>query len=323
MTPIVMITDNNYTIATLTAIQSIIQNYLGNKQLDIYIIGVSLSDEYVSIFANLNYENANIHLIQEQNLFTDRFQKKGQYVTSSALIKFEISNIMKDFDKVLYLDGDILVRGDVTQLLELDIKRYYAAVVEDMDCVLDRKDNKRLKKEHYFNSGVLLLNCSRLRDDKLPQKMLEVKQNRTDIHYMDQDVFNIIFNNNVMYLEPKFNFMCGYDFYPLKTINKFFKTKYTDVKSMNDDVLILHMAGRCKPWLCQKGNHIEEWLYYYNKIPIKKISLQSVVNKTNKWFITKSYISNEITTVSIGKIELVRKIRYRGFSKYKFFGIGK
>ena len=256
MIPIVMITDNNYVIPTITAIQSISDNYKGNEKLLVYIIGVCLNSNMRLLIKAAVYERIDITLMEEDVFFEKGLQKKNQYVTRSALLKFEIPNIMRDYNKVLYIDGDVLVKDDITILLNRDIGNKFAAVVEDMDCVLKRKDNVRVGHKHYFNSGMMLLNCKRLRDDRLSEKMIDIKRNREELHYMDQDVFNIAFEEEVLYLEPKFNFMSGYDFYSLSTINRFFNTFYENTQKMDEDVVVLHLAGICKPWNSHKGNHV-------------------------------------------------------------------
>lgn len=53
-----------------------------------------------------------------------------------AFIKFEIGNILKDIDKVLYIDGDTLILKDLYNLYNIDISNVYCACVKDMKLML-------------------------------------------------------------------------------------------------------------------------------------------------------------------------------------------
>ncbi len=69
-------------------------------------------------------------------------------------------------DKLLYLDVDIMIAGDIRQLWDIDISGYeYAAVKEKYGCWLIRPD--------YFNAGMLLLNMAKIRETGLLVKARE------------------------------------------------------------------------------------------------------------------------------------------------------
>lgn len=319
MIPIVMITDKNYFINTITCIQSIAE-YSTRRKVEIYLITVDISQEMEDLLRNIKYDNVVLKFISADAKVFGVSQKVGQYVTTSALLKFKIPYLISEYDKVLYIDGDIIVRKDITELLAIDISDNYVGAIQDMDCVLNRQDNIRLNKEKYFNSGVMILNCKRLRDEHLPEKMIEMKRQRSDLHYMDQDVFNVCFDGQVCYIPLKYNYTVGYDFYSIETINTFFETNYRNEKELSEDIAILHLSGKCKPWSSIDDTHREEWMRYYNVSPVSNLELKVVRKEEKKGLLTKTYISNKITDLSIGKINVLRKERYRGYSKFYLFG---
>ena len=108
----------------------------------------------------------------------NNLEKKDFPVSTAALFKFDLPNLLPDsIEKVLYLDGDIIVQGDLSELYSTDISDVYAGVVKDYRGLTLKGDfNERLKINHtaYFNSGVLLLNLSLLRNDNLPEKLLNI-----------------------------------------------------------------------------------------------------------------------------------------------------
>ena len=104
-----------------------------------------------------------------KNLHT--FEENGIcQATPSALLKFKISEILANYDKIIYLDGDILVQKDLTELYNIDIDGYYVAAVDDTGKIYHKKD-VYAKYPNYFNSGVMLLNLKKCREDNISSKL--------------------------------------------------------------------------------------------------------------------------------------------------------
>ena len=104
--------------------------------------------------------------------------------------------------------------------------------------------NERLELENYFNSGVMLLNLERMRQNKITAKLLEYKRNETDKSFMDQNALNVCFGNNVLFIDKKFNFLCTLrQSYTKEQIEDYFNMKYEI-----SDIVIYHLTGSQKVW---------------------------------------------------------------------------
>lgn len=89
------------------------------------------------------------------------------YCTPYTLLRLLADMIPRIPDKLLYLDIDIMIAGDIRQLWEIDVTDYeYAAVKEKYGCWLIRPD--------YFNAGMLLMNMARIRETGLLAKAREL-----------------------------------------------------------------------------------------------------------------------------------------------------
>ncbi|MCK7489743.1 MAG: hypothetical protein MZU79_05535 [Anaerotruncus sp.] len=91
------------------------------------------------------------------------------YVTSAAYLKFDLPDLIPNQDKVLYLDGDIIIQKDLSDLFEINIKDYYAGAVKDIGLI----DND-LNIKNYFNSGVMLLNLKLMRENNASTALLNI-----------------------------------------------------------------------------------------------------------------------------------------------------
>lgn len=103
-------------------------------------------------------------------LYEKEFHKcanETAYCTPYTLLRLLADLIPEIPDKLLYLDIDIMIAGDIRQLWEIDVTDYeYAAVKEKYGCWLIRPD--------YFNAGMLLLNMKRIRETGLLVKAREL-----------------------------------------------------------------------------------------------------------------------------------------------------
>lgn len=98
-------------------------------------------------------------------------------MTGTGLLRFNIIDIFPNYDKVLYLDDDILINGDLSELFETDLKNTYAVVVRSIDAELfidwrKSHENDNLNVEKYFNSGVMLLNLKKIREKQITTNQL-------------------------------------------------------------------------------------------------------------------------------------------------------
>ena len=247
---IAFICDNNYALPARTAVNSIIKNKNADSFINIYIIGVELSAENITHFQKFSDKDVRIQLIEKANIY----QNVGLghiYVSKAALFKFALADIIPE-DKVLYLDDDIVVEQSLTDFYNTDISQYYAAVISDLFAE-KWGDNKRLNHKKYFNSGVMLLNLKKLREDDIPAKLQKKKKNATEDKYMDQDALNKVFAENVKFMPIQFNYLNAYD----ETNTSIFKENILNI-------VVRHYASyaHLKPWNNINATNSELWLQY-------------------------------------------------------------
>lgn len=102
--------------------------------------------------------------------------------------------------KLIYLDTDTVINGDLKELFKIDITNYELACVKDLYNWLNPY---RWKVKKYFNSGVLLLNMKNIKKTKLFKKSRELVATKK-MFSPDQDALNFLVKNKLM-LPDKFN----------------------------------------------------------------------------------------------------------------------
>lgn len=252
---LVFICDNNYALPTRTAINSVIKNKKPDTKLHIYIIAVDLTTENIKKFKTLATHNVSIEVIEKTNSFA-HVGLDHIYVSKAALFKFSLPELLPD-DKVLYLDGDIIVQEDLSGLYNTNISGHYVAAVKDMAGMVLEKHHIRLNHHNYFNSGVMLLNLKKMRENNITEKLLEAKRKDTLGHFMDQDALNLVFKENVVYLPPIYNFMAAnLTQFSTDEIKKFYNTETLA------SPIVMHLTNVIKPWNNINATNSELWLQY-------------------------------------------------------------
>jgi len=277
--PIVLITDENYVMPTSVLITSLIVNKNENTCYKIYIFTTNISEQSKNILSSLQSKEIEIVLIN--NFSIEKYNdvlEKHRHVSKNAIIKFFIADILICENIVLYLDSDILVFGDLYNLYHLNIEDYYAGVVKDV--ITKRGKNNHLKMlnfpfDAYFNTGVMLMNLSKLREEKLSNKLIDYRINGYNI-FMDQDAFNMIFGENVFYLSYRYNLLHVYvAWWNSKQLADFYKEKVPQKKiDIYKNTLILHLGGPYKPWIFNIGYLSRLYLEYYHLSPYARTNLK-------------------------------------------------
>ena len=271
---IVLITDSRYTPPTQVAISSAIKNKCPNSIYNYYIVTENTSsadDSALLRLKNLAPNTVNIKLIprQEPDLPFENMQRFLQYKV--GMHKIFLPDILKDLDKVIYMDGDTLVLKDLRQLYDIDIKDVYAAVAKDGIYYRFPKEMAEMglnQRGFYFNSGVMLYNLALQRQDSIVQKLVDYIKTHEDF-YGDQDVLNVVFGNKLKLMSYRNN--CISTFFEaddLDFLSTYFEESLPkDTFYIYENATIIHYAGD-KPWQQNyKPLYLKDlWFKYYSEI---------------------------------------------------------
>lgn len=194
-----------------------------------------------------------------------------------------IPELIQNEDKIIYLDSDIIVRKDLAELYGVNVKDLYAAVCFDTGLMYSKK-TQSIDPVGYFNSGMMLLNAKKLREEKISEKLIKTKENLLDKSLMDQHVLNMVFTPNVAYLNIRYNLLYtnllrAEDKYSMRRLNELNHSNYKNLADLRKDAVIIHFSSKDKPWMYVDTPLAEEWHKYYmqtsyKKIPLKRIKLK-------------------------------------------------
>ncbi len=174
----------------------------------------------------------------------------GTHFSEANYFRLVLPNLLPFLDKVIYLDSDTLVLGDIQELWKIDVTNFYLAAVNSLN---SKKNILRLKisSSQYINSGVMLMNLKKMRNDKVSDAFLSlIKNTNIKLLNVDQDVINLSLDKGVKLISRKWN---------LELRNDMGTHYESSVKKVINPV-ILHFLTSDKPWL--NKNHPYRSLYY-------------------------------------------------------------
>ncbi len=243
--PIVYNINNNFAPHCATNIASLLKNSSDKYLIHFFIISDSLSEENKNNLLKTSQLKQSlltfIDIDPNNNEFSRFFVKPAW--GHSIFYRLKIPSLLKDYSKGIYLDSDTVVTSDITELFEIDISNYLLGAVDEYELMptIAEQQSKKLNLPvnlGYFNSGALLLNLDKMREEKLEQQCIDLLS--SDMHpllsFPDQDALNIITNGNFLHLPITWNFQV----FSLITNPSFNK----DQKLPK----IIHFSAESKPW---------------------------------------------------------------------------
>ena len=271
---IVLITDANYMDFTRVAINSAKQTKCKGSIYNFYVMTLDVSEDDKLALKDLEDRNVNINVLEQKEI--DLFYIRDTHVSKTSLLKYYIPRELKDLDKVLYMDSDIMVLHDLTKLYNTDIEGKYLAAVKDPSWFFENTHVLQLNLEErgfYFNSGVMLMNLAKMRQDNLIEK-LEDYTNNNFRTYMDQDAFNVVVGNDVALLDVENNTMnFFFEHNEMKVLADFYGRDWKNYQDVFGDAVIVHFASSKKPLgIRVDRNHFfyklqQMWYEYYTPLP--------------------------------------------------------
>ena len=233
-------TDNNYIMACGISILSIINNNKDNHlRFHILTNGLSKDNNEKILQISLEYEvDILIYKISDSDFeglpITDQFQKSIYY-------RYMFSRILdSNISKLIYLDCDTIVLGNITELWNTNIDNHILGAVLDQNYADIRILNRLNLKKEYFNSGVLLFNLKKWEELNCTEQCIQYIKNNIDlIVFPDQDAINIVLLDNILKLDFKFNFQ---ELFHDNNISNLFveRKRWFEIQDAKDDLVIIH-----------------------------------------------------------------------------------
>ncbi|MDR1433276.1 MAG: hypothetical protein LBI61_02990 [Puniceicoccales bacterium] len=217
------------------------------SNLAIYIVDCGISDENKEKILRLREKCPSITGVKigapKRIDVLEKFHMASHF-SPAVFYRLAIPKVFPELERVIYVDCDVVVDGDIVELWREDLaSRPFGAIEEEGNFFNPKMRMQKVKtlsmpaENHYYNSGVLLIDCSKFEESRIFERVIEcVRCTKIFLPCTEQDAMNICLKNDEhMPLSPRYNF-CPSAPLARKTFRR------------NRNVVIVHYS-MCKPWL--------------------------------------------------------------------------
>ena len=253
---IVLAGDRNYTTQLETTIKSILNH---NRDVKIYILNQDIMPDWFrkprKIARMLGSEIIDVKL-PEQAVFQN--WKKQAHISAIAYARYFIPDYIHE-DTVLYLDCDLIINDKLDSLFEQNIEECYIAAIRDAN-------------GQGFNTGVLLINNEKWRQEKLRERLIEqsilttkeVEEDRFEHFNGDQTIFNQVLQDDWLELDRAYNLQVGHDGVALYN-------NWQEHLAFNGKPMVIHFTTYRKPWTTLISNRYRDLWWEFHDLEWTKI----------------------------------------------------
>ncbi len=214
--PIFFAVDDGYIPFLAVALESLIQNASKEYYYSIKVLYTNINEENKKKINKYKCENVNIEFV-DLNYYIEKVKDKlytRDYYTKTTYFRLFIPNLYPQYNKAIYLDSDIVVLGDISELYNQEIEDNLVAAAPD-DVIQSTKVFQEYAEKvvgvadyrNYFNAGILLMNLDEFRKFKFQEKFLYLLETIKFTVAQDQDYLNRLSKGKVKIIDKAWDKM--------------------------------------------------------------------------------------------------------------------
>ncbi len=241
--------DDNYAPYAGVSITSLLENNKAADSIHLFILGFDLTDDTVAkLRKTVERYDRTITFIGQDHvdnyiMSLDMPSYRGARIAAARL--FVTQFIPSGIDRLLYLDSDTIITGDITGLMNTDLSGNPVGMV----CDSVARDYKVIMGfepgDDYFNGGMIVYDLNEWKKQSCSERIEEhIRNVRRNYEALDQDLINIVLKGSIKKLDPRFNLQPFHVVYPSQTYLKVYGNGgYYDADTINmakKSAVILH-----------------------------------------------------------------------------------
>jgi len=211
--------DNHYAVLLAALLKSIEHHHLTEEKIEVFVVddGISARNRR-KLAASVTSSAMTLHWIPMEQAIPDEMTipfDRSSYPRNIHTRIFIPHFIPERFDKIIYLDVDMVVMRDISDLWNIDLGDHMMAAVMDPRLkvfsnswggILNYRELGFDPDTKYFNTGMLVVNNRKWREENSAATVARcIADNEKFANYPDQYGLNIVMANRWLELDPRWN----------------------------------------------------------------------------------------------------------------------
>lgn len=271
--PIFYACDDSFIKYNIVSLKSLIDNSSKDYQYNIYILITNLSSTMKKEVLKLEQSNVKIYFDNVNKYLSSISNKLAirDYYSKTTYFRLFIAEMYPQYNKVIYIDSDTIVRGNIAELYETDLKGNYVGACHEQVMIQEDVYGTYVEKvlginrNYYFNAGVLLINSYQFRKQHILEKFIDLLHTYTFKVTQDEDYLNILCKDRVLWLDQKWN-----------------NEMFGNITVSKEDTCIIHYIMVSKPWHYRDCLFADEFHKYASQVDVYPLIEKELNNYSDK-----------------------------------------
>lgn len=259
--PVVFAANDRFVPMFAACLRSVLDHISDQYNYDLVLLQSDVSDENKAELLGMvaGYKNVSLRFFDAARMVKNYKLKANAHISVETFYRFLIQAAMPDYDKILYLDCDLIANADVAELYQTDVEGYMLAAARDPDFLGQinganlgtklycEQEFKMKDPYNYFQAGVLLFNEKEMRKAYSLDEWLTFASH--PYKYSDQDVLNLYCEGKVKYLDMAWNMITDCDHTRVSQVIVHAPASVqAEYRKAHANPKLIHYAGFMKPW---------------------------------------------------------------------------
>lgn len=271
--PIFFACDDNFVKYTMVSMRSIMDNASKEYQYVIHILNTNICDEMKKAVMDMENENFTICFEDVTDYLTSINDKLPlrDYYSKTTYFRMFIAEMFPEYEKAIYIDSDTVVPGDISELYFHDLKDNYVGAANEQVMIQENVYGEYVEKVlgldryHYFNAGLLLINCQQFRENHVLEQFVDLLHTYNFVVTQDEDYLNIICKDKVLWLEQPWN-----------------TEVFGEIAYPESEFKVIHYIMVSKPWHYEDARYAEQFWKYAKKTAVHQEIQEVLANYTEE-----------------------------------------
>ena len=245
--------DENYARHAAATMASILHNASDRDGIFFHIITEGLSEETKRKLLDtcFKFGSPQVEFVVPNEDLLRIFEdiKTHSYLSRATFFRLNLASFLPDTEKLVYLDCDTIVLGDISELISTQMHGLPLAGVEDIAAKRMKKRDGLDPKTTYINAGMFVMDCVLVRQQGIERAFAQyAAENAAKIRLGDQQIINAVLQNNILALPPEWNVQVS---------------SFVGRSDFTANPKLIHYIARSKPWIFGSWTHFREEYFKY------------------------------------------------------------